>query len=1079
VIPESRKLLVVSRIALLATVMVAGWIACRREPSHDRDPAPDGPSSGAPVTAAARLVPGQDLSRPITGPAAHRYHLAVPAASFVRVTVVQDGIDLVLVVRKPGAEAIRADSPSGGEGPESLAFVTEVAAELEITVEAGAKAGSGRYQLRVDPPRPIRTGDREQAAAERALAAAREARREKDREGYQRAGEEARQAARLFALTGDRPRRLEALEEEGRAAYELGDLAAAAPAFEEAAELARDLGLTADRARLLNRLGPALRRQGHFEASRQACREAASLAAAAGETETAWNARNNLAVLELDSGHPETALGLFTAVRDEAREAGERAWETRALAGIGAVYVELGDARRALRGLEELVEDAAADSNREAEAIARTQLGRVYRRLGELSQAAGQLEMARGLWQELQKPEQEGEVLTGLTLVYPALGRQDEAFEVAEEALRIFRRRNLRSDEVTALLNLGWLHEGAGRPKIARDLYESSLDLARELDDPAAEAAALHGLARALSRLGRPREALRYSSLALERVEQLRVRSQARRHRASFFASKLAYYELQVDLFMDLHALDPQGPYAERAFEASEATRARNLLHMLAEGRAEIRRGIDPEKRLREEELRERIGAADDERRHLLASGDDPERLERVRGELEELLARYEALEAEMVAASPRYAELVRPRLLSLAETQREVLDADTQMLVYFLGERRSFLWWIDRHGYSVYELASRERIEGLARRTSALFADRDYRLRGAESRAAARELAREILGPVAARLGGTHRLIVVPMGALHAIPFQALPHPSRSDGTGPGGDHLLIEDFEITYLPSVSVLSALRAQHARRRPSLHRQGLVAILADAVYSPDDERLEGAPDAASDEASGHGPPAEGPGPEPGTDELVRDLELDALPRLPYSGEEAEAIRSLLPPDEVLVATGFDARRELVEGGALAGYPILHFATHGFLHPEYPAELSGIVLSRFGLRGEVLNGFVRLQDLLQLDLPAELVVASACHSARGEEIPGEGVVGLTRGFMDAGASRLVVSLWSVSDRATARLMEDFYRGLLREGLTPGAALRRAQLALRQHPRWGQPYYWAPFLLQGDPGSFSLDF
>jgi CHAT domain-containing protein len=151
--------------------------------------------------------------------------------------------------------------------------------------------------------------------------------------------------------------------------------------------------------------------------------------------------------------------------------------------------------------------------------------------------------------------------------------------------------------------------------------------------------------------------------------------------------------------------------------------------------------------------------------------------------------------------------------------------------------------------------------------------------------------------------------------------------------------------------------------------------------------------------------------------------------------------------------------------------LSQYRFVHFATHGLLNSAHP-ELSGIVLSLVDEKGQPQNGFLRLNEIYNLSLPADLVVLSACQTALGKEIKGEGLVGLTRGFMYAGAARVVASLWNVQDDATAELMKRFYAKMLgREKLRPAAALRAAQIEMWKTKLWQPPYYWAGFVLQGE--------
>src|SRR5579859_4427106 len=203
--------------------------------------------------------------------------------------------------------------------------------------------------------------------------------------------------------------------------------------------------------------------------------------------------------------------------------------------------------------------------------------------------------------------------------------------------------------------------------------------------------------------------------------------------------------------------------------------------------------------------------------------------------------------------------------------------------------------------------------------------------------------------------------------------------------------------------------------------------------------------------------------------------VEDVDLAdhgnrALQRLTFTRQEAQAIMAATPPGQGMEALGFAASRSTAMNPNLAQYRIVHFAAHGVLDSKHP-ELSGLVLSLVNSRGEPQNGFLDLQDVYNLNLPVDMVVLSACETALGKEIRGEGLVGLTRGFMYAGASRVVASLWNVDDVATAELMRRFYKAILGEGLPPASALRKAQVEMARQKRWSNPYYWAAFTIEGE--------
>jgi len=284
----------------------------------------------------------------------------------------------------------------------------------------------------------------------------------------------------------------------------------------------------------------------------------------------------------------------------------------------------------------------------------------------------------------------------------------------------------------------------------------------------------------------------------------------------------------------------------------------------------------------------------------------------------------------------------------------------------------------------------------------------------------------------------------------LQYLPFSALPEPSSTGAPVP-----LIANHEIVSAPSASVLAVLREETEGRKPA--EKG-VAILADPVFSANDARI-----GRQQKTSGvlTTPEAHRAGADVGVQEFVR---------LRFSRTEAEEIARLAPAGSTLKALDFDASRETVLNPEFGQYRILHFATHSLLNNEHPG-LSGVVLSLVGRAGRPQNGFLRLYDIYNLRLASDLVVLSACQTALGGEVTGEGLIGLTRGFLYAGAPRVVATLWEIDDRTTAELMKRFYEAMLRRGDRPAAALRAAQTAMWKTKGWDAPYYWGAFTLQGE--------
>jgi len=437
--------------------------------------------------------------------------------------------------------------------------------------------------------------------------------------------------------------------------------------------------------------------------------------------------------------------------------------------------------------------------------------------------------------------------------------------------------------------------------------------------------------------------------------------------------------------------------------------------------------------------------------------------------DIRDLQAEYQDVQAAIRKSSPRYAALTQPSPLTVKQIQEELLDGDSLLLEYALGEKRSYLWVVSNTGLDAWELPSRAAIETQVERVSELLtarsvnkrtetpAERRKRIEQADATLpeAARRLSEMVIGPAASVLGGK-RLVVAPDGALQRLPFAMLPIPGSSEP--------LVASHEIVVLPSASALFVLRRELAGRKPA---PKMLAVFADPVFDLADPRAAGAGAMLA-----YAPPPE-------SSRILEHLaETGAggasagpkIPRLPFTLQEADQILGVAPDRSNLRAVGFEASRAAATSGQLSQYRYLHFATHGYLDTEHPS-LSALVLSQIDEKRQPRDGFLRVNDIYNARLSAELVVLSACQTGLGKEVRGEGLMGLTRAFLYAGAPRVVVSLWNVNDRATAGLMTGLYRGMLRGGKRPSAALRDAQLEMRKQKQWESPYYWAAFVQHGE--------
>jgi CHAT domain-containing protein/tetratricopeptide (TPR) repeat protein len=821
----------------------------------------------------------------------------------------------------------------------------------------------------------------------------------------------------------------------------------------------------------------------------EALREALPLAGRHPQKDMKANTLDNLSKVHQAVGEYQQALDTQYEALALRQSVGRIEGAANSYRYLGSIYLDLGEPQRAVEFLQQSIKMRQSLGYHYRALQSQSELGKAWYALGQHRTALNYSLSILPLTQQYKDKFCEARVLEGLGLIYQAMSEHQKAAEFYEQALAVVRALQWQSGESRIILANGQAHAALGDLPKASELYRQALSLARKLNQPYIEAEALSSIARTELKRGDLTEARASLEASLQIIESVRGSVASPALRASFLATQRSSYETYLALLMRLHRQQPTAGHAARALEISERARARSLLELLAEAPANIREGVDLALLNRERELRQKLSAKSAAQNR--AATQTEEQAATFSREISTLTAELEQAEAQIRAASPRYAALTEPQSLRLAEIQRQ-LDADTLLLEYALGADQSFLFAVTGRTLKSYELPGREVIEAAARRYYELLTARNravkfeepteraarVRRADAELSAAGFELSRLILRPVAAELGD-RRLLIVADGALQLIPFAALPLPEprrESVGKNPASDRLLLDHHVISYLPSATVLAQLRRDVRGREPAPQT---LAVFADPVFEPDDERLprdvrdqfardRQAPLVAENRAAAPPP----------TDDLTRAIrdvgaedERGGLARLPHTREEANALLALVPPSASFAALDFEATQEAALSPGLSRYRYVHFATHGLLDSLHP-ELSGLVLSRLDRQGRARDGHLRLVEIYGLKLPAELVVLSACKSGLGKEVRGEGLLSLTRGFMQAGAARVAVSLWDVNDRSTASLMREFYRGLLHQKLSPAAALRAAQLRMRQSAAWSSPYFWAAFVQHGEP-------
>ncbi len=807
------------------------------------------------------------------------------------------------------------------------------------------------------------------------------------------------------------------------------DLEAALKKGEEALSIYGAIGDRSEQYTVLLGIGSTYRMRREPQKALERLDQALQIARELGDKQREGRAFQNTAETYSDVEERGKELQFAGEALKAYQAAGEKVNEAEMVSVIGNLYNLLGEAEKAREYFELLIRLYQELGDKTGEARTLRRVGYSYHLADEPQKPLEYFNKALAIWQALGNKQQEAVERSLVSDEYTRAGERQKALDHAEQAVRLVQADGVdKFIKAQVLINVGVAYYKLGEFEKALTYYNEPLQILQTSGAKRSEAITLKHIASALRDLGRLNEAQVNIEKSIALVEYLREHAGTSELQASFIATLFTFYEFYGDLMMRLHEINPKAGHDLTALAFTEKVKARSLMALLTKARVDLQKGVD----------------------------------------------------------NPRLAALTDPQPLVVKEIQQQ-LDGNTILLEYELGNERSYLWAVTVDGVLSYQLPPRAEIEAQARRVYQLLIARQPAPGLTDAQQRAREVAADaqyqtqatilskmLLAPVAAHLG-TKRLLIVADGALQYLPFAALPAPTPEGTEMKIGSRPLILDHEIVSLPSASVLAVLRRELADRKPATK---LVAVIADPVFSPDDARVKQSLASTRTPGSTQKPQAHTAVSSDPSSTLNRALrsvrgvdDSASLQRLLFSRDEAEAILSAVRPRQSgLEALDFRASRKLAMSDELSQYRIIHFSTHGLLDSRRP-ELSGLVLSLVDEAGQPQEGFLRLHEIYDLRLNADLVVLSACQTGLGKDVRGEGLIGLTRGFMYAGTPRVIASLWQVDDAATAELMKRFYRGVLQEKLPPAAALRAAQIEMLKKRQWQSPYYWGAFVLQGE--------
>jgi len=785
-------------------------------------------------------------------------------------------------------------------------------------------------------------------------------------------------------------------------------------------------------------------------------------------------------------GQYERAMAFYRQALKVQKGIGNLEGEGNALTNMGNVYANLSQYEEALEFYHRALAIKKKIGDRRGEGTLLGNMGVVHWYQDQYEQALGFYQQALSIRREIEDRTGEGNDLTNVGNVYADLGQSQKALACYKQALKIRRELGDRAGEGNALNNMGALYRDLSQHQKALEFHRQALAINMEIGNQKEIWLSSYGTARSLEELEKFPEALKHYEIAVQTIESIRGSLRGEELKTGFLEHKLFVYQDLLKLLFRLHKKDETKGYDRKAFRYAERCKARSFLDQLAEAGAGIQKGVEPGLLTREQDLYGQLARA---RKNLRKNISEAERVH-IRSQVKNLERQLEHLQWEIRDKNPSYAELKYPQPIGIQEIQNEILGDGEILLNYFLGKDELYIFAVHQTRFHalilpVGEKEINQRIARLLMPFRQINQARDDQFVETLNRLdlrLAHDLYQQLVQPAERHMKvGTDynpapTLLIVPDGALHYLPFEML---VTQGGEGPlhhasiGGKEkrfslfseysratYLIEKYPIVYAPSASVLKPEILYHARKRGEPSR----TLLAMAPFS---REMHGSGETLKSSPVAH---------EIFKGILVKPsekIQVRVLSPLQFSGKEVQKIGILFKPRSLCLVGAKATETEL--RSRLKDYRYLHLSTHGLLDSERPMY-SSIVF---------YDGLLQTYEIFNFETQADLVALSACETGLGQLKRGEGVVGLTRAFMYAGAPSLLVSLWSVSDESTAELMVEFYQHL-QAGRNKGAALRQAKLALMGQRKetgyqdkygnviymsYAHPFFWAPFVLLGD--------
>ena len=850
------------------------------------------------------------------------------------------------------------------------------------------------------------------------------------RENFPQAMERYQQSLKIAEEIADRLGMARALNDLGNVHDAQGNYTEAARRYQQSLKIAEDLGDRKGMAHVLNNLGNIYEQWGDYTLALEQYQKSLKIKAEIGNRAGIATTLNNIGDIYVNQSNYARALELLQQSLKISEELGDRVGVARALANLGNVHLGQGNEAQALALYRQSLKIWEERGNREGVAILLNLLGEVHLEQGDYTQAAERFQQSLKIFEDLGDRSRVASMLNYLGNVHMAQGEYGEGLELFRRSFKISEEAGDKLTMVQTLNNMASVHLSQGDYTLALQFARRAADLATRIGVPDDASRAQTAAGKAYFALNQLDQARLSFDEAIASIETLRAQvAGGEEERQRSFESKISPYYAMVELLVAQGKPDEALSYAERA-------KARVLLDVLSNGRVSVTKAMTVQEQQQERQLNSQLTALNTQLyREKLGPHPDSERMAKLEDQLQSSRLDFEAFQFNLYAAHP---ELKTRRgaapPLRLEQAGALLPDVKTALLEFVVADEKTYLFVVTKSGavgVKVYPLEIKQKdLADRVARFRQMLSTSDNRFSKP-----AHELYDLLVKPAAAQLRGKTRLLIVPDGALWELPFQALQTPRA---------RYLLDDHIICYAPSLTVLrEMINVRRVREAHSLAAPTLLAMGDPALGSQPFVQVSAA------------------------------LTGEGLDPLPEAKRQVRTLARLYGQDHSKVYVGPNATEEQFKAEA-KDFDILHLATHGILNDRSPMYSHLLLAQPSGDAEE--DGLLEARELMKMELRANLVVLSACETARGRVSRGEGMIGLTWALFVAGAPTTVVSQWKVQSDSTTQLMIEFHRQLKSRPMGSAAensaamALRAAALKLKSDSRYRHPFDWAGFIVVG---------